>query len=152
MQYYVGMSTLCAVELAGAVDAMLSLADQMEVTYIPGLDYYSIHVLFCLACLTMLFFLRTFTSHGFRHALGTIILVIFFIAIACCCGGVLAGLAGAWLPPPLNEKGTYHKPSFANLKLNLGVSEVDMDDIRVVLSFVYPSFIGIFQGANLVCL
>jgi len=144
------MSTLCAVEIAGAVDAMLSLADQMDVTYIPGLDYYGLHVIVSLLSLLVLLIIRTFTSHWFRHALATIVLVVFFCSIACCCYGVFAAMAGQWVPPPLTEKGVYQKPSFGNLKGNLGIAEVDVDDIRVVLSFVYPCFIGIFQGANLV--
>lgn len=143
------MSSLCAVELSGAVDAILALLRQLHREDFLSVGPYWSHVIMSLFGLAMLLSIRVLTSHGFRHALGSVVMVIFFIALLSCCGGVLAGLAGVWAPSPLATEEGYSPPSVQNFKDNLH-HPITLGEFRAVLVYVYPTFIGIFQVGALI--
>ena len=87
-----------------------------------------------------------------RHRIISCAVAIFFTSLASCSGGVLAALAGAWRPHGIEAAG-YPWPSGRILWGNLMLPDhhtVSYKEFRSVLSVVYPSFIGIFQGSNLV--
>lgn len=78
-------------------------------------------------------------------------MAIFFTSLFSCSGGVLAALAGVWRPHGVAAAG-YPRPSARVLWGNLLLPDhhtVSYKEFRNVLSVVYPSFIGIFQGSNL---
>lgn len=85
-----------------------------------------------------------------RHRIVGIVVFIFFLSLTSCCCGVLAALGGQWRPHGVQAAG-YPWPSGKILWGNMLLpGKVTFNDFRNVLSVVYPSFIGIFQGANLV--
>lgn len=86
-----------------------------------------------------------------RHRIISCAVAIFFTSLFSCSGGVLAALAGAWRPHGVAAAG-YLWPSGRILWGNLMLPNhhtVSYKEFRSVLSVVYPSFIGIFQGSNL---
>jgi len=125
----VGISTLIAVELSGAVDALMNLVDEESVAGTVGMDPYYVHCVVGIFGFFVLIVLRTFTSHRLRHALGSIVMLVFFLAILAPLVGILAALTGTWTPPDLS------RPSVQNLKDNIGSGRVSWDNFRAVLIF-----------------
>lgn len=108
-------------------------------------------VLLCFIGLTFVLGVRLLMRRTVRHRIVSFVVFIFFLSLAACCGGVLAALGGVWRPHGIAAAG-YPWPSGKILWRNMMLpnDKVTFGEFRNVLSVVYPSFIGIFQGANLV--
>ena len=160
--YYFGMSSLMAVEVYGAAQgAELLIRYHYGTTDLDPafsglhgkLGAYWDRVILCFSFLILLLLARLLTQRRVRLILSSLVLIIFLLSLAACCAGILTSLTGKWFPHDLELElvPAYPPPSLQTLASNLLLPRpVTFEQFRRVLSIVYPSFIGIFQGANLV--
>ena len=131
--YYLGMTSLATVEICGAVEGVdLLLRISRGPHYLTGSRYTDTGILGS-AGLIILGWLRGVNSHTV-HILGLVVLGAFFLTVLSCTAGALAtgslaNLRGNVFPP--NGWATLTGPAPAHM-----------------LTFIYPCFAGIFQGAN----
>ena len=131
--YYMGMTSLATVEICGAVEAFdLLMRQVLGESYLTGSQYTDTGILGSLG-LVVLGWLRGVNSHTV-HLIGMVVLVAFFLTVQ------------------FVTAGTLQSPSLETLLANLyppdGWATLTGPTPSRMLTFIYPCFAGIFQGAN----
>lgn len=128
--YFLGLASLAAVEIAGAVDVLDDWLGDRGSAPALGSHYVDQVVLSCLG-LALLSLFRAYAPHAV-HVLSYVVLVVVVVSIVAC----LAGLAAGGL-------------EVGNVRLNMATSGGrDWAVFCEVLVFVYPCFLGLFGAAN----
>ena len=131
--YYLGMTALATVEICGAVEALdLLLRRAHGPDYLTGDRYHDTAYLGSMG-LVVLGLLRGLSSH-IVHGISVVVLLAFFLTV----GSSMAG--------------QLRTASLANLHANLypphGWETLTSSTPSLMLTFIYPCFAGITQGAN----
>mmetsp|Transcript_24117 Transcript_24117/g.61639 ORF Transcript_24117/g.61639 Transcript_24117/m.61639 type:complete len:943 (+) Transcript_24117:58-2886(+) len=131
--YYMGMTSLATVEICGAVEAFdLLMRAVAGESYLTGSQYTDTAILGSMG-LILLGWLRGMNSHTV-HVIGMVVLVAFFVTVLACTIGTLT------------------TASFSQLQSNMyppdGWATIVGPTPSKMLTFIYPCFAGIFQGAN----
>ena len=131
--YYMGMTALATVEICGAVEALdILLRISSGPDYLTGSSYTDTAILGSIG-LMLLGLMRGLNSHTV-HVIGVVVLGAFFITVLSCLVGTL------------------QTASINNLRANLyppdGWATLTSSTPSTMLTFIYPCFAGLFQGAN----
>ena len=141
--YFIGMALLASVEILGATEALHTAF------HLNGADFHVVstywdQVIFGIIFLFVLTLIRAKDGHWVHH-IGVFVMLIVVLTILACIAGIVGTSfgwgAGLVTPDP--------KLSSANFYSNLDSNYSDGKSFGpFILTLMYPTFIGIFQGAN----
>lgn len=141
--YFIGMALLATVEVLGSTEA-LRAAFHLSSGPNEIVSEYWDQVIFGCMMMLVLAVIRSKDGH-WVHQISMLIMVVVLVVVVSCFGGMFGTFFG-W-------GSTVLKPtpmlSWENIQSNLYSSYSEGNSFgKTILTLIYPTFIGIFQGAN----